>query len=88
MTYRPSEPVIGSYVNHDGKCWNVSTIYRQCSAADWDGMYYETLVWEYNTEKRERGSLCHQDEGLDSHFDICKRIINEGAFWDKAQADE
>lgn len=82
MAYRPSEQVIGSYVHHKGKSWNVSTIYRQCSSPNWDGMYYETIVWEYDLEKRERGRMVHQDEGFESHFTICKSIIRSGAFWD------
>jgi hypothetical protein len=81
MPSKPSEPVIGSYVHHKGKCWNVSTIYRQCSSPHHDGMYYETLVWEYDLEKRERGGIVHQAEGFDEHFNICKRIYHEGEFW-------
>lgn len=81
MPYKESQPVIGSYVWYNGKCWNVSTIYRQCSSPYHDGMYYETLVWEYNTEKRERGSMVHEAEGFNAHFDICKKIITDGPFW-------
>lgn len=75
---KPSEAVIGSYVFHQAKCWNVSTIYRQCSSPYHDGMYYETIVWEYDADKRERGNMVHQSEGLDNHFAICKQLIQTG----------
>jgi hypothetical protein len=77
-----SEAVIGSYVHHEGKCWNVSTINRECSSPYAAGaMYYETLVWEFDPSTKKRSRIVHQDEGFNAHFDICKRIILSGAFW-------
>ncbi len=77
-----SEAVIGSYVHHDGKCWNVSTINRGCSSPYAAGvMYYETLVWEYDLKTNARGRIVHQDGGFNAHFDICRKIILSGAFW-------
>jgi hypothetical protein len=83
MHYKPSEPFVSSYVHHCGECWNVSTILRQCSSAARSDMYYETLVWKYDCETMGRGDLVHQDEGLDAHFVVCKRIAIAGPFWDK-----
>lgn len=79
---KPSEPVIGSYVHHKGKCWNVSTIHRQGGSPYFGGMYYETLVWDYDTSTRQRGEIVHQDEGINAHFDVCKKIVLNGAFWE------
>jgi hypothetical protein len=59
-----SDKVMQSYVWHDGKCFFVSTIDRQSSAAlSQGGTYAETLVWDYDYEKRERGALVGQGEG-------------------------
>ena len=77
------KPVINSYVFHEDKCWNVSTIYRQSSALSYIDWYYEIIVWEYDMEKKVRGRLVHQDEGLENHFAICRTIIQEGAFWEE-----
>lgn len=44
----------------------VSTAYRRSSASlNPDGWYYETLVWEWNPETKERGELLEShDSGL------------------------
>ena len=76
-----SESVIGSYVYHGGKCWNVSTINRVCSSPYAPTMYYETLVWECDPSTKKRGRMVHQDEGFHAHFNICREIILSGAFW-------
>ncbi len=78
----PSKPAISSYVHHhdSGKAWNVSTIYRQCSSPNWDGMYYETIVWEWDPETRKRGEFVHQAEGLGAHFEICRSLMDSGKF--------
>lgn len=76
---KTSEPIIGSYVFHGDKAWNVSTINRESSAALGAGiMYWETLVWEWDADKKVRGKLVHQDEGWDAHFAICKSLIDSG----------
>ena len=75
-----SNPIISSFVYHAGKCWNVSTIYRECSAIFEGDKYYKTLVWEY--ANKTRGKLVYQDEGFEAHFIICKNIISNGAFWE------
>lgn len=47
-----SEKLIQSYVKDR---WFVSTIHRQSSAtANPDGWYYETMVWNWNAEAKER----------------------------------
>lgn len=79
---KESKSTIHSYVFHGEKCWYVSTIYRQCSALYNNDMYYETLVWEYDVLKKERGKIVHQSEELEEHFNICKSILEKGAFWE------
>lgn len=77
-------PVIGSYVHYDGKMWNVSTIYRECSAIDGHGtMYFETMVWEWDSVNKKRGKMVHQGEKFNDHFDFCREIIRRGAFWEQ-----
>lgn len=65
--------VIQSYVRDK---WFVSTIYRESSVAmipaPW---FYETLVWEWNPETKERGNIVHQAEGINSHCEICANLI-------------
>lgn len=81
--------VMQSYVWHDNKCFFVSTIDRECSSMLGPSTYAETIVWEYDYEKRERGNLVHQDGdsagSISEHLVICKRI-HETA--NPAQEDE
>ena len=59
-----SEKLIQSYVKDR---WFVSTIYRQSSAAlNPDGWYYETMVWNWNaeTKQREPNFIAQYDSGL------------------------
>jgi len=46
--------VAKTYVWHGGKCFFVSTIERDSSAMEGPRRYNETMVWEYDLEKRER----------------------------------
>jgi hypothetical protein len=43
-----------------------------------DRYYYETLVWRWDSERRERRELIHEAEGLDTHFDICQKLLKGG----------
>ena len=74
------EALIQSYVK--GR-WFVSTIYRQSSAAlNPDGWYYETMVWDWNAERRERepNFIAQYDSGLTEphamahHLSICQSL--------------
>lgn len=70
--------VMKSYVWHDGKCFFVSTIERDCSAMEWPSRFNETIVWDYDWDTKERGSIVHQDEGsagsIRKHLTICERL--------------
>jgi len=80
--------VIQSYVTYEGKCFMVSTIERDSSAAEGPRRYNETIVWEYDWDKRERGNIVHQDEGprgcIETHFRICRAFHKFGCVpaWD------
>ena len=68
--------VIKSYVWHNGKCFFVSTIERDSSAMLNPGRYNETIVWEYDWAKAERGKMIHQGEDgkgcIGTHLRVCK----------------
>ncbi len=74
------QKVIQSNVRHvGGQEYFVSTIYRQSSVAvAFHPWFYETLVWKWNIEKREREELVCQSTGLNNHYEICKRILDTG----------
>ena len=67
-----------SYVWHEGKCFFVSTIKRDFGT--YEGMVRgeETLTWEYDWEKNERGKLIGQSGGVLDHQAICRCLINFG----------
>lgn len=49
--------IASSYVRHNARWWNVSTIYRESSALVSDLWYEETIVWEWNPETKVRGAM-------------------------------
>lgn len=58
-----SDTVIQTYVWHGDKCFFVSTIERASSAAAAYGMRYnETIVWAWDTAKKERGAQLHMTD--------------------------
>lgn len=59
--------------------WFVSTCLRQCSSIESDHWYHETMVWEWDSQTKERGEMIYQSSGLWKHFDICKVLMREGA---------
>ena len=77
------ERVIKSFVWHERRCFFVSTIERDSSAMLGPERYYETMVWEFDWEKNERGDLIAQ-EGcprgfLKEHFHVCERLHETGS---------
>lgn len=73
-------PLIQSYLM--GK-WMVSTAYRQSSATtESPPWYFETIVWAWDSEKRERGEMLHMDDSgsepisaLGKHNYICLSLL-------------
>lgn len=56
-----NDRVIKTYVWHGEKCFFVSTIERNSSAAAAPGTRYnETIVWEFDWEKNERRLMVFQ----------------------------
>lgn len=68
---------IQSYVYNDNKCYFVSTITRPSSANG--ELYNETIVWEYDYIKKERGKMLLQEEdfanSINRHIEICNNIF-------------
>jgi hypothetical protein len=72
-----------SYVWHGDKCYFVSTIERTYDTIAGSIRGQETLVWEYDWDKAERGSLVHQGCDVYDHARICRCIIAEGIMPDE-----
>jgi hypothetical protein len=74
-----SKPIWQSYVFHGDACFFVSTIERDYDIAAAPGMRgLETLVWQYDYEKRERGELIGQSGGIADHIQVCHSLIQSG----------
>ena len=83
MTDLPSKPIWISYVFHNDKCFFVSTIERTFDTCEGSVRGQETLVWEYDRDKRERGALLHHAGHVVDHQQICRCLIAEGLFPDE-----
>lgn len=71
-----------THTYHKDKVFFISTIYRQssamCNNPPW---YYETLVWEWDTEKRCRKEEIlseHNSSSPNRHFEICQMYYKHG----------
>jgi len=73
-----NERVWKSYVWHKDKCFFVSTITRDYDTAAGTIRGDETLVWDYDHDKKERGDLIHQGGSVKDHQQICRCLIAEG----------
>lgn len=78
MLDQPDKPIWKSYVWHDGKCYFVSTIERTFDVYGGTIRGQETIVWEYDWEKGERGKMIHQAGHVGDHQQICRCLIAEG----------
>lgn len=67
-----------SFVWHDGKCFFVSTLSRDFDTYVGTVRGEETLTWEYDWDKSERGELIGQSGGICDHQAICRCLINFG----------
>lgn len=76
------EPLEQAYVRHGDRWFMVSTINRD-SSSPLGGRYAETLVWEWNWGKKERGDLIGQDESSENsrraHDSMVKRLRETGS---------
>ena len=77
----PNKKLIQSYVFTEEGAYFVSTIDRESSSM-MGGRYAETLVWEWDTEERERGGIVAQGEDLEGsihrHMQIVEKIYSYG----------
>lgn len=83
---------IKSYVWHNSKCYFVSTIERDSSAAVIPARRFnETLVWEYDWDARERGELIHNTGhprgNILAHWSICDQLYRHGCIDTESQTD-
>ncbi len=79
-----SEKQLQSYVFNKDRAFFVSTIERDSSAAiSPPPRYMETIAWEWDEEKKERGKILHQaGEGgaTSQHFNMCKALYDFGEY--------
>jgi hypothetical protein len=80
---RPSLPIWKSYVYHGDKCFFVSTIDRTYETYAGYTRGCETLVWEYDDIKRERGEMIGHMGSVVDHQRICRCLIAEGVMLDE-----
>lgn len=83
-----SHHLIQSHVWHGDKCFCVSTINRQSSAAlAFHNQYAETMVWDFDLEAKQNGELLGQAEGprddISIHLDICRKLRATGRMEDE-----
>lgn len=74
--------LIKSYIWHKGKCFYVSTFDRDSSAMLGPRRYAETIVWEFDWDKNERGSILDQGHGtagtIFTHLQMCQFLLDTG----------
>lgn len=77
-----NKTLIQSYVYFEDKCFFVSTINRRSSAAAYPCIYSETLIWNFDSIKKELGSLIGESSGgegsIRTHIKICELIFQTG----------
>jgi hypothetical protein len=71
-----SEPIARTYVWHGARCWMVSTVNRESSAAAAHGARYaETMVWEWDETTRGLGRLAGMDEAGEGSIYAHQRMV-------------
>ena len=85
MEYKPDKPIWKSYVFHNNKCFFVSTIERDYETFAGISRGQETLVWEYDWDKRERLGIkiLYQGGHICDHQAVCRCLINWGEIPDE-----
>lgn len=80
--YKPDEPKLKSYVFHGDRCFFVSTIMRDSSAAiSPPPRFAETMTWEMNWATQERGAWVDQDgsgDALTQHMRVVSDFYKYG----------
>lgn len=77
----PNKKLIQTYVFTDDGAFFVSTIDRESSSM-MGGRYAETMVWEWDGESRDRGSIMAQGEDIEGsirrHMQIVEKLYSQG----------
>lgn len=67
-----------TYVWNGDKAFFVSTINRQCSAVAYNGLYAETMVWEWDERRpNQRGALLWQGEAAEGSLRTHQRVVEK-----------
>ncbi len=73
--------ILKTYVWFESKCFFVSTIERE-SSSPLGSRYNETMVWEYDWSKGERGNILFQDgdsiRSIRLHQKVVERLYQTG----------
>ena len=73
--------LIKSYVWYGDKCFFVSTIDRDSSSMA-GGRFSETIAWEFDWDKNERGAMVGQCGGslgsIHWHIKMCQSLFDTG----------
>lgn len=74
--------VIKTYVWHEGVCFFVSTIERDSSSPE-GGRFNETMVWEYDFERKERSPLISWQDwafkgSIATHQRVVEKLFDSG----------
>jgi hypothetical protein len=82
----PNKTLIQTYVFYsnetkEDKAFYVSTIDRESSSM-YGGRYAETIVWEWDSSERKRGSILHMESGIQGtiriHQNVCAELYKHG----------
>ena len=68
--------MICTYVDHGGKRYFVSTINRDSSSCE-PHRYAETIVWEWDEKKKERGDIVMQGSALENSIFRHQKIVEQ-----------
>ncbi len=79
----PDNRIWKSYVWHGDKCFFVSTIEREFDTDEGTVKGKETLTWEYDWDKNERGKVIGQSGGILDHQTTCRCLLAFGEIPDE-----
>ena len=76
--------ILKSYCWHKGRCFFISTIERDSSAAVSPApRYMETIAWEYDWDSTERGEMVGMTgdgEAFRQHADMVEQLYRTGEY--------
>ena len=81
-----NEPLIKTYIWHDDRCFFVSTIGRDLSAAELPLLRFaETIAWRFDwAENKRLESVAEEGASLrgafDSHMEVCRQLRDKGRY--------